>query len=479
MTARSSDPRLSERDDVIVVWNFFLDSSIQIFVLEKDHGIVVANRGFDESFGIVGRCRTNDLQSGRVHEPHLRILRVEWPTMQIAAAWATNHQRSGRSPAVMRRRYHIDDLIEGAADEVHELEFGHGAQSGESSSEGSAYDGRLRNRRIDHALGAESVDEAVGNFEGATVDTDVLAQTKDGWVALHFLPDSLADGFEIGDDGHELRSVPRAPGCGKVKWSPVAVTRSVQACKLEGRMKRIPFIVFLLVCIVPIGCSRLAAAESLWQYGRIVAVKKSVTTSTKAWVVNTPLDEEHTQYTISIHVQDRIIVGNYEISGTQSEPPPEWTPGTAVKLEVSGDSLFLRSATGSLRLHITQRKTTGPMQAVTAEEKKQLSELDAPPQSMVGFSKAGEDKATAPEPAPPPPTPPPAPSTGTVTVRSTPYLSEVFVDGDSMGYTPAKIALGPGKHSFRVEKPGYKAWTKEMTITVGSELTLDATLGRQ
>ena len=117
------------------------------------------------------------------------------------------------------------------------------------------------------------------------------------------------------------------------------------------------------------------------------------------------------------------------------------------------------------------------MQAVTAEEKKHLTELADPPQSMVGFSKAGEDKATAPEPAPPPP--PPAPSTGTVTVRSTPFLSEVFVDGDSMGYTPAKIALVPGKHSFRVEKPGYQAWTKEMTITVGSELTLDATLAKK
>jgi len=244
-------------------------------------------------------------------------------------------------------------------------------------------------------------------------------------------------------------------------------------------MKRALLIVFVLIGIGVVACIRFAGAESLWQYGRIVAVKKSVTTSTKAWVVNTPLDEEHTQYTISVHVQDRIIVGNYEISAAQSEPPTEWTPGSAVKLEVNGDSLYLRSATGSLRLHITQRKTAGPMQAVTAEEKKHLSELDAPPQSMVGFSKAGEDKATAPEPAAPPPPPPPAPSTGTVTVRSTPFLSEVFVDGDSMGYTPAKIALGPGKHSFRVEKSGYKPWTKEMTITVGSELTLDATLGKQ
>jgi hypothetical protein len=242
-------------------------------------------------------------------------------------------------------------------------------------------------------------------------------------------------------------------------------------------MKRVLVIVFVFVLIGlgVVAGSRFAGAETLWQYGRIVAVKKSVTTSTKAWVVNTPLDEEHTQYTISVHVQDRIIVGNYEISAAQSEPPAEWTPGSAVKLEVSGDSLYLRSATGSLRLHITQRKTAGPMHAVTPEEKKHLSELDAPPQSMIGFSKAGEDKAAAPEPVPPPP----APSTGTVTVRSTPFLSEVFVDGDSMGYTPAKIALGPGKHSFRVEKPGYKAWTKEMTITVGSELTLDATLGKQ
>jgi len=254
-------------------------------------------------------------------------------------------------------------------------------------------------------------------------------------------------------------------------------------------MKRFLVTVFVFMLIGIWAGSGSAGADTLWQYGRIVAVKKSVTTSTKAWVVNTPLDEERTQYTISVHVQDRIIVGNYEISATQSEPPPEWTPGSAVKLEVSGDSMYLRSATGSLRLHITQRKTAGPMQRLTPEEKKQLSELGAPPQasqspqsssqSMIGFSKAGEDKADAPEPAPQPLPPPPAPSTGTVTLRSTPYLSEVFVDGDSMGYTPAKIALGPGKHSFRVEKPGYKAWTKEMTITVGSELTLDATLRKQ
>jgi hypothetical protein len=64
-------------------------------------------------------------------------------------------------------------------------------------------------------------------------------------------------------------------------------------------------------------------------------------------------------------------------------------------------------------------------------------------------------------------------------VRSTPYLSEIFVDGEPMGYTPATIPLAPGNHAIRVEKAGYKPWTKEMTITVDSELTLDATLEKK
>jgi hypothetical protein len=235
-------------------------------------------------------------------------------------------------------------------------------------------------------------------------------------------------------------------------------------------MKRF-LMVFILCCI------SFAAAQSTWQYGRIDSVKKSVTSSTKAWVVNTPLTEDQTRYTIAVHAQDRVIIGTYDLSPTQPEPLAEWVTGYAVQFNVSNDSLYLRSSNGNLRLHITQRKAVGPMEPITAAEKKRFSEFDTPLQSLIGFSKTGENQAVAPEPTPqPPPLPSAGPSTGTVTVRSTPFLSEVFVDSDSMGYTPAKIALGPGKHTVRVEKPGYKAWTKEMTVTVGSELTLDATL---
>src|SRR5258708_31788413 len=108
-------------------------------------------------------------------------------------------------------------------------------------------------------------------------------------------------------------------------------------------MKRV-----LLIILGLIACGTFAAAQSHWQYGRIESVKKSVTTSTKAWVVNTPLNDERTQYTISVHVQDKIIVGNYELTPTESEPPPEWAAGYPVELEVGADSLYLRSPTANI-----------------------------------------------------------------------------------------------------------------------------------
>ena len=93
----------------------------------------------------------------------------------------------------------LRDLVEGAADEVHELELGDGAHAGERRSEGRAHDGGLGDGRVDDALGAEAVDETISDFESAAVDADVFAEAEDGGVAVHFFPDSLADGFEVGE----------------------------------------------------------------------------------------------------------------------------------------------------------------------------------------------------------------------------------------------------------------------------------------
>jgi len=239
----------------------------------------------------------------------------------------------------------------------------------------------------------------------------------------------------------------------------------------------------LILALLAVGSFGFARADLSWRYGRIAEIKKSTSSYTKTWVANAPVIEEVTTYTIAVQVGKALLVGTYDISEQQPQPPPDWGMGYAVKVQEEGKLLSLRSVTGQLRLHIKHRKTGKPMDPLTAEEKKRLDELDAPLQSLIGFSSDDSSKsasATGTSQAAPESAPLPAPpATETVTVRSTPYLSEVFVDGESMGYTPAKIAVPLGKHTFRVEKPGYKPWIKEMTITLGAELTLDASLARK
>jgi hypothetical protein len=66
-----------------------------------------------------------------------------------------------------------------------------------------------------------------------------------------------------------------------------------------------------------------------------------------------------------------------------------------------------------------------------------------------------------------PPAPPPAPAAqGFITVNSDPP-GTVFIDGSDRGSTPlVEFGVNPGRHTIRVERPGFK--TKTETITVGA-----------
>src|SRR6266576_4575156 len=186
-------------------------------------------------------------------------------------------------------------------------------------------------------------------------------------------------------------------------------------------MKRFSAVVlFALTCLLAV------AAQAPWQYGRIEDVSKSVNTRTKAWVVNTPITEDEISYTISVHLQDKIIVGSYELTPEESGPPEEWTTNYPVKVQLVGDRIYLRAPTGDLRLHVVRRKNARMMAPLTLDEKKRLEQIEAPAGSLVGFSEDAKSAGggAASQPAPPPLPPPPAvPTTGTVNVRSTPYLS--------------------------------------------------------
>ncbi|MGH9769362.1 MAG: PEGA domain-containing protein [Blastocatellia bacterium] len=67
-------------------------------------------------------------------------------------------------------------------------------------------------------------------------------------------------------------------------------------------------------------------------------------------------------------------------------------------------------------------------------------------------------------------------ATGSVKITSQPEGADIWVDDSFVGNAPAQLKLAPGKHRIRIGKEGYKNWEKEIKVTAGSELTINAPL---
>lgn len=59
---------------------------------------------------------------------------------------------------------------------------------------------------------------------------------------------------------------------------------------------------------------------------------------------------------------------------------------------------------------------------------------------------------------------------------STPPGAEVTVDGRYVGSTPSVLSLSTGNHTVEVSLPGFARWKRELTVSPGSELTVNAVL---
>jgi PEGA domain len=74
---------------------------------------------------------------------------------------------------------------------------------------------------------------------------------------------------------------------------------------------------------------------------------------------------------------------------------------------------------------------------------------------------------------------PSADSKGGVMVISTPEGADVFVDDSFVGNAPANLRLPAGKHTLKVAQSGYKAWTRDLEVMVGSDVQLKALLEKE
>lgn len=65
---------------------------------------------------------------------------------------------------------------------------------------------------------------------------------------------------------------------------------------------------------------------------------------------------------------------------------------------------------------------------------------------------------------------------GWLNVKAADNFAEIFVDGSFVGNAPAKLKLEPGTHLVVVKKSGFKDYQRQINISAGSELTLNASL---
>ena len=61
---------------------------------------------------------------------------------------------------------------------------------------------------------------------------------------------------------------------------------------------------------------------------------------------------------------------------------------------------------------------------------------------------------------------------------STPSGAEITLDGRYMGNTPSVLGLTTGTHVVVLFAPGFAQWKKELTVSSGSEVTVNASLQR-
>jgi hypothetical protein len=59
---------------------------------------------------------------------------------------------------------------------------------------------------------------------------------------------------------------------------------------------------------------------------------------------------------------------------------------------------------------------------------------------------------------------------------STPAGAEIAVDGRYVGSTPSVLSLSAGPHTVIMSLPAFAQWKRELTVTPGSELTVNAVL---
>ena len=174
------------------------------FGSKKSTGSGIADRREQQPLRVVRVRRADDLEAGDVDEERLGRLRVVEAAAD-AAADGRAHDHLGRvlaarAPAELRQL--ADDLVVRRVDEVRELDLRDRHEAVERHADRGADDAALGERRVDDAVVAELVPEALGDAEDAADLAHVLAEHDDAIVAPHLVAEGVVDRLDHVHLGH-------------------------------------------------------------------------------------------------------------------------------------------------------------------------------------------------------------------------------------------------------------------------------------
>ena len=178
--------------------------AVENFVLEENHRIWIADRGFQQPLRIRSCRRSDHFQAGDVRVPcriilavlggHARGCAIRPPKHDLAAHLTARH--------IEGLRCRIDELIHRLHGEIEGHEFDNGLEAGERGTDAEASKAMFGNRRVDHALGTKLLQQPLGHLVCTLILGDLFAHDEDIFVATHFLRHCVAQGLAHGHGDH-------------------------------------------------------------------------------------------------------------------------------------------------------------------------------------------------------------------------------------------------------------------------------------
>ncbi len=204
IAALAHDPRLADRQHMVVQLGDLEIAAIDQLVFEKHDRVLTADGSLEQALRIRRIVWSNDDQARNAGVPRPVVLAVLRPDAAGRAIGPAEDHRTAHLPArhVIGLGCGVDDMVDRLHGEVERHELDDRAQAAHRCAGPDAGKTVFGDRRIDDALGAEFFEQALRDFVGALIFRHFLAHHEDALVQTHFFGHGVAQGLANGQLDH-------------------------------------------------------------------------------------------------------------------------------------------------------------------------------------------------------------------------------------------------------------------------------------